>query len=96
MDTLRHVTTPEAWAAAQATGGYAPPPGGFLHLCTPEQLAFVLDRHFAGRTGLLVLHVDPAGLKMVWEPSEPDMPPFPHLYATLPVSCVQRAVAPPA
>ena len=89
MGGLRHVTTPDACAAAQGTEGYRPPPGGFLHLCTPEQLAFVLERHFAGRTGLLVLHLDAAALTEVrWEVSEPGMPPFPHLYSRLPASAV--------
>jgi len=90
MEELLHVTTAEAWAAAQGAGGYKLPKGGFIHLCTAEQLPFVLGRHFAGRTGLLVLLLDPAGLDVRWEKSEPGMDPFPHLYGALPVRCVRR------
>ena len=91
MQELLHVTTAEGWAGAQQAGGYPRPEGGFIHLCTAEQLGFVLQRHFAGRTGLLVLHFNPAGLDVRWEQSEPGMAPFPHLYGALPVSAVRRA-----
>lgn len=93
MAELLHVTTGPAWAEAQRAGGYDRPRDGFIHLCTPEQLAFVLARHFAGRTGLLVLHLDPAGLDVRWEASEPGMAPFPHLYEALPAGSV-TAVTP--
>ncbi|MBV9735431.1 MAG: DUF952 domain-containing protein [Acidisphaera sp.] len=84
---LLHVT--EGWE-----GRAIPcPPAGFIHLCTVEQLAFVLRRHFAGRSGLVVLRIEPAGLDVRWETSEPGMPPFPHLYGELPPSAVQ-AVSP--
>ncbi len=84
--TLLHVITAEAWAA----GPPATPEGGFLHLCTPAQLPFVLARHFAGHSGLVVLHVDPAALEDVrWEASEAGMDPFPHLYGPLPASAIR-------
>lgn len=89
MDELLHVMTPEAWNAAQRDGAYPRPDAGFLHLCTRVQLPFVLGRHFAGRTGLLVLRIDPAGLDIRWERSEPGMDPFPHLYAPLPAAAVR-------
>ena len=87
---LIHVTTAAAWAA----GPPALPPGGFLHLCTPAQLPFVLARHFAGQSGLVALHLDPDVLGDVrWEASEPGMDPFPHLYGHLPAAAV-RSVEP--
>ena len=83
--TLLHVTTAAAWAA----GPPRTPPGGFLHLCTPAQLPFVLARHFAGVSGLVALRLDPAALPDVrWETSEPGMDPFPHLYGPLPPGAV--------
>ncbi|GAC1341246.1 MAG: DUF952 domain-containing protein [Acetobacteraceae bacterium] len=93
MDEVLHVTTEADWAEAQRTGAYPHPTGGFIHLCTEGQLPFVLERHFPGRTGLLVLHLDPAGLDVRFEHSEPGMPPFPHLYGPLPAASV-RAVQP--
>ncbi len=86
---LLHVTTAEAWAV----GPPSPSAGGFLHLCTPAQLPFVLDRHFAGQSGLVVLHVDAALIADVrWEASEPGMDPFPHLYSPLPAAAVREVV----
>ena len=92
---LLHVTSAEAWAKAQRAGVHAPPmlaQDGFLHLCTPAQLRYVLDRHFAGRTDLVLLHIDPAKLDdLRWENSEPGRNAFPHLYGPLPVVTVLRA-----
>ena len=86
--SILHITTPEDWEAAQAAGGLSDEP--FLHLCTEAQLDFVLGRHFAGRTGLLLVEIDPAGLDIRWEVSEPGMDPFPHLYGFAPVSAAAR------
>ena len=85
--TLLHVTTADAWAA----GPPAPPVDGFLHLCTPAQLPFVLERHFAGQSGLVVLHLNAGLLADVrWETGEPGMDPFPHLYGPLPAAAVRE------
>ena len=92
---LLHVTSAEAWAEAQQSGLHAPAmlaQDGFLHLCTPAQLDYVLGRHFAGRTGLVLLHIDPAQLDdLRWETSEPGRDAFPHLYGPLPVAAVLRS-----
>jgi len=93
MQELLHVTTPADWESASARGLYPCPPGGFIHLCTEQLLRFVLERHFAGRTGLLLLRLDPEGLDVRWEESEPGMPPFPHLYGPLPCASVRRTQA---
>lgn len=91
---LLHVTSAEVWADAQPSGRHAPPmlaQDGFLHLCTPAQLDYVLGRHFARRTGLVLLHIDPAMLDdLRWEVSEPGRDAFPHLYGPLPVAAVLR------
>ncbi len=80
--TLLHVMTEAGWAELQRVGSQ--PPAPFWHLCTPAQLPLVLSRHFAGRRGLVVLHLDPATLTdLRWETSEPGEDPYPHLYAPL-------------
>jgi uncharacterized protein (DUF952 family) len=65
------------WEAAGGTvtpDRAAPPDRGptepFLHLCTAEQLAGVLERYFAGRTDLVVLSIDETRLDapLRWEP----------------------------
>lgn len=85
---LLHVTTEAEWSRAQGDGAYPCPADGFIHLCTDAQLAFVLARHFPGRTDLRVLRLDVDGMDVRWERSEPGMEPFPHLYAALPANRV--------
>jgi uncharacterized protein (DUF952 family) len=96
---LHHVVRRAAWEAAVAAGEYAPPElarEGFLHCCTPEQLAFVLGRHFAGVTDLLVVtfETDVVAGEVRWVKSEPDQAPFPHLYGPIPMAAVSSAVPP--
>jgi len=92
---LLHVTSAEAWAEAERTGVHAPAmlaKNGCLHLGTPAQLGYVLGRHFAGQTGLVLLHIDQAKLgDLRWETSEPGREAFPHLYGPLPVAAVVQA-----
>lgn len=77
MERLCHVTV------LPASGRLTADP--FLHCCTDAQLPFVLERHFAGRTGLVVLRFGPDAVEghIEWEGSEPGMDPFPHLYGSL-------------
>jgi uncharacterized protein (DUF952 family) len=91
---LHHVITRTAWEQACQAGQHAPVQD-FLHCCTPAQLGFVLAKHFAGATGLLVLTFDPASVpaELRWVHSEPGLPPFPHLYGPIPVAAV-RSVTP--
>ena len=96
---LLHVMPAEAWRDVR-DDPYVPPGlarDGFVHLCTPGQLAFVLARHFAGRASLVALHLDPAwlGSPVRWEPSEPGMAPFPHLYGPIPRAAVLCVAAVP-
>ncbi|MFN7936082.1 MAG: DUF952 domain-containing protein [Bryobacteraceae bacterium] len=85
---LYHIAKAEAWASAQSAGTYRTPDlpqTGFIHLCTPTQLPFVRNKFFPVTTGFLLLQIDPTKLSapLKYEPSEPDQPPFPHLYGPL-------------
>lgn len=69
---------------------------GFVHLSTPSQIAIAANRHFPGRTDLVLLVLDPGRLGAVvrWEagtPPEGDLR-FPHLYGPLPLAAVTAAV----
>ena len=88
---LCHVTTPAALEAADGRLRAAP----FLHCCTETQLPFVLARHFAGRTGLVVVRFDPVAVegRIEWERSEPDQDPFPHLFGALPLEGAEASPA---
>jgi uncharacterized protein (DUF952 family) len=89
---ILHITTPGAWAAAQAAGTIRPPSldiEGFVHCSTRAQLDTTLARHFRGAGPLLVLRLDPAAIAadLRWEESHPGER-FPHVYAAIPVSAV--------
>jgi uncharacterized protein (DUF952 family) len=94
---LHHVVSRVVWEAACQIGEYAPDAlrtDGFLHCCTPAQLDFVLHRHFAGATDLLVLTfaADAVLSPVRWVESEPGLPPFPHLYGPIPCAAVRDAL----
>jgi uncharacterized protein (DUF952 family) len=66
---------------------------GFVHLSAPEQVHRPANRLYAGRTDLVLLHLDPArlGAPVCWEPGDSTDPAsmmFPHLYGPLPVAAV--------
>ena len=84
------------WAAAQSAGGYAGSAvdlaDGYIHMSTADQLAETAAKHYAGRTGLVLLSVDldRLGDELKWEPSRGGAL-FPHLYGVLPVAAVVQA-----
>ena len=61
---------------------------GFIHCSTAAQLATTGRRHFAGRSDLVVLEIDPDRLRweLRWEESGGDH--FPHLYGPLGLDAV--------
>ena len=88
------------WRDATAAGSYAGSAvdraDGYIHMSTAEQLAETARRHYAGRSGLLLVEVRLAelGPALRWEASRGGAL-FPHLYAPLPVSAAvgQRGLA---
>lgn len=82
-----------AWSLAAAAGAYHGAPvdlaDGFIHLSTAGQVAETAARHFAGRSGLVVVVVDDSALgeALKWEPSRGGAL-FPHLYSVLPLAAV--------
>ncbi|MEX2629804.1 MAG: DUF952 domain-containing protein [Tistlia sp.] len=93
---IYHVTTWEAWRAAEAAGRYEGSADdrrdGFIHFSARPQLAESVAKHRAGQSGLVLLTVDPGalGAALTWEPSRGGAL-FPHLYGPLPVAAVRRA-----
>jgi len=93
---LVHMCGVEEWQAAQADGELRPDSlasQGFVHLSTPEQVHLPANRLYAGRTDLVLLHVEPARLSspIRWEPGvpgDPDAMVFPHLFGPLPAEAV--------
>lgn len=86
------------WAAALESGRYdgsaVDLADGYIHMSTAAQLVETARRHYAGRSGLVLLAVrtDALGESLVWEPSRGgDL--FPHLYTPLPVTAVGKVRA---
>lgn len=77
-----------SWLEAQRRGTFAGSADdlrdGFIHLSTASQVVGTLQRHFAGRSDLLLIAVDAddLGSALRWEPAR-DGALFPHLYAPL-------------
>ena len=95
MPTIHHLTTPEAWNAAQTTGKYEPPSlaaEGFIHCTADEpQTLRVAQRLYPGQAGLIVLDLDTARLKaeIKREPSRTGEI-YPHIYGPINLDAVTR------
>jgi len=88
---LLHICSRQDWAAAQATGRYAPlslSQEGFIHCSTPAQALSTANRFYAGRHDLLLLYIAPQKLvnELRLEPADDDI--FPHIYGYLNLAAV--------
>ena len=93
MPLIFHITTCDAWADAQATGAYTADSlrsEGFIHCSQADQVGWVANTRFRGRTDLLLLHVDESrvGAEVRRENLEGGQWLFPHIYGPLPVAAV--------
>jgi uncharacterized protein (DUF952 family) len=88
------ILRPSEWTAARQTGVFSGSPhdarDGFIHLCAPEQVRGVCERHFAADGDLVLLTIDVGRLESAlrWEASHQGEA-FPHLYAPLPLTLVR-------
>lgn len=92
---IYHITTQDAWTAAQAGGEYRAPSlaaQGFIHCSTADQVIRVADNLFAGQRGLVLLHIAPDKLaaKVVYENLEGGSELFPHVYGPINLEAVER------
>ena len=96
MATIYKICDQALWRTAEADGLFlgteADERDGFIHFSTSAQLASTAAKHFARRSGLMLVAVDAdaLGLSLVWERSRGGEA-FPHLYAALPLSAVRWA-----
>ena len=91
MSQIIYKIVPEAlWREAERNGSFTGAPidvaDGFIHFSTAGQARETAAKHFAGRTGLLLVAIDGAKLgdALKYEVSRGGAL-FPHLYAPLPV-----------
>jgi|SRR6185503_2939037 len=100
-----HITTHTAWTEAQAHGEYTAPSlsvEGFIHCSTRSQVLPVAENFYKGKSGLVLLVIDPALLSstLQWEaPTERILQPgvgegekFPHIYGPINLNAVVRVI----
>jgi len=104
MPMIYHITTKQAWQAAQHDGIYRAESlesQGFIHLSQRGQIVRVADAIYRGVTGLVLLCVETERLSapLKYEPPDTSVPAehvqaelFPHLYGALNVDAVVQAV----
>jgi uncharacterized protein (DUF952 family) len=91
----------DGWAQAQRDGAVSAASldtEGFVHLSPLGEIATSASLYYCGASDLVLLLVDEAacGPELVWEaPSSPrpGAALFPHLYAPIPITAVQHALA---
>ena len=74
-----HICAADDWRRSQDRGEHRPASlddVGFIHLSTPEQVHLPANRLYAGRTDLVLLHIDSERLTapIRWEPGVPTDP----------------------
>ena len=91
MSKIYKVLPRSEWEAAKGNGMFAGSgidiADGYIHFSTASQVVETVDKHFHGKTDLLLvaLEADSLGDALKWEPSRGgDL--FPHLYCELDVS----------
>jgi uncharacterized protein (DUF952 family) len=92
-DSVFKICGREEWRAAEAAGHYDgnadDARDGFIHLSAKEQVPGTLAKHYAGKTDLVLVEIDPdaLGTALKWETSRGGAL-FPHLYGQLPLAAV--------
>ena len=95
MTIIYHLTTPDAWSAAQTAGEYEAPSltaEGFIHCAADEpQTLRVAQRLYPNHPNLIVLDLDPARLnaEVKREPSRSGEI-YPHIYGPINLDAVTR------
>ena len=95
MTVIYHITTADAWAAAQTVGEYEASSladEGFIHCSGDEaQTLRVVERLYSGATGLMVLDVDVIRLKAeVKREASRSGEIYPHVYGRINLDAVVR------
>lgn len=92
-DFIYHITTKAAWEAAQQMGQYEADSldsEGFMHCSTEDQVPGVLQRYYAGKTGLVKLKIEKSKVSrpLVFELAGSINELFPHIHGELNLDAV--------
>ena len=94
---IYHILKAEEWEHARNSRVYTPvtfEQEGFIHLCTADQIAGVVDRYFYGQAHLVMLSIAPEALavKLHYENLLGGEELFPHLYGPLNLDAVRDVI----
>jgi uncharacterized protein (DUF952 family) len=81
-----HITPATAADAARSSGSYEDPSltgEGFIHCSFRDQVANVAVAFYPGRTGLVLLEIDPSRLSSPLHVEDADGQRFPHVYGPI-------------
>ena len=97
---IYHITSREAWQAAQYIGAYygdTLESEGFIHTSTKVQVPRTANRFYRGRAGLILLTIEPSRLssELRYEAAG-DGDLFPHIYGPLNLDAVSAVTDFPA
>jgi uncharacterized protein (DUF952 family) len=95
MSLIYHITTENEWSAAKERGfveASSLKDEGFIHCCTEDQFAGVLDRYYKDHSGLVRLTIDTDKLTspIYFEWSVGAQDTFPHIYGPINFDAVQE------
>lgn len=95
MTAIYHITSEARAAEATRSGAYASESfdeDGFIHCSYAHQVVRVADLIYRGRTGMVLLEIEPSDLdcRVVDENLDGGDELFPHVYGRLPMSAVVR------
>lgn len=96
MTTIYKICEQTLWQAAESAGRFLGTSDdardGFIHFSSASQLAETAAKHYANKSGLMLVAVEAAalGAALKWEPSRGGEL-FPHLYGVLPLAAVHWA-----
>jgi len=93
MTRIFHITADAEWQGAKRLVAYVPQSFAhdrFIHCSYAAQVARVANALFRGRTGLVLLEIEPSlvGCGVIDEKPEGGRELFPHVYGPLPCSAV--------
>ena len=95
---LYHITSLSEWNTTRSKGEYTPQgyaKEGFIHCSYQHQLLTVAHRFYKGQDGLVILVIESSTINssLVEENLEEGTELYPHIYCSLPINSVVKAVA---
>jgi uncharacterized protein (DUF952 family) len=96
MALIYHITTTQAWQAAQVSGAYRADSldrEGFIHASLPDQVRATANRYYHGLTDLVLLEIDETLVKPEIRFEKAAIgETFPHIYGPLNLDAVIRVL----